>query len=532
MKAIFATAITLIKERFRRTSTLLFLFVHVVYFFLPFPASVRYRNARGLYTSGYAGAFTAMRSHWIFALMAFHVIRSSIEEDRLSGMGELLASTPVKKVTYLLGKLLGSFSYSCMLLIVVYLLALVSQVIRAEGPLRALSLAWPFVLFTIPAIVFTTGIGLTLSMVPLVDQWPGDVLFVVVFLLNREVSRRLSGSSALDDSILAYLDQNPSAFTIAGQEKAFYWPGMPVAWSVIWPRLSWILLGIGLTMAASLVFDRFRVSPRGRWRIFPRDTPSRTIESQPTRGSFVVTVPKSPALNNDHILRASLTALVAEILLTLKRRWWYLLGCVGATISSFFVSREDLNLYLIPLILLLPISVIADLGCREEREGTSELVFIAPYNRILYPLWKWSSGFVLTSLALTGPLFIRIAGGRLTSALALIIGINFLVSMAVSLGILTGGYRVFVTAYIILWWVLVTGMNKRPPLWLDWSSLWYGGKYPLVAALYLILSIGLISLTALGTKTRAVRGRQLGQVAEYWRLLNPCEGGQRENDDH
>lgn len=532
MKAILATAITLIKERFRRNSTLLFLLVHVVYFFLPFPASVRYRNARGLYTSGYAGAFTAERIHWIFALMAFHVIRSSIEEDRLSGMGELLASTPVKKATYLLGKLLGSFSYSCMLLVVVYLLALVSQVIRAEAPLRPVSLAWPFVLFTIPAIIFTTGIGLTMSIVPVVDQWPGDVLFVVVFLLNRNVAKRLSGSSILTDSILAYLDQNPSAFTIAGREKAFYWPGMPVAWSVIWPRLGWILLGIGVTMAASLIFDRFRVSPRGRWRIFARDIQSRTIKSLPTRESFVVALPKSPVRKNDRILRALLTALVAEILLTLKRRWWYLLGCIGVTISAFFVSREALNLYLIPLTLLLPISVIADLGYREEREGTSELVFIAPYNRILYPLWKWSSGFVLTSLALTGPLFIHIAGGRLASALALIIGIDFVVSMAVSLGILTGGYRVFVTAYVFLWWVLVTGMNRHPPLWLDWSSLWYGGKYPLVAALYLLLSIGLIGLAALGTRRRVGQGKQLGQIAEYWRLLIPCGGGQREDDDH
>ena len=498
MTALLSTANCLIRERVRRVSTILFLCLHVVYFFLPFPASVKYSDARGLFTSGYIGAFTAMRSLWIFILMAFHVSRSSIDEDHRDGIGEILASTSMKKVTYILGKLLGCILYLCILLVVVYTLTLASQVIHAEGPLQPLSIAWSFVLFTVPAVIFTAGLGMTMQMIPLLKQWPGDILFIIFFLFNKDISQSLSGDSILTDHIHSYLNNNPNAITIVGQEKAFYWPGMPFAWNVILPRMLWVLLGIGLAAFASVLFDRFRVPHGRRWGFLKKVDRTSTNVSLHIGGTYSISLPESPSRSSG-ILWSSVIALLAEILLVLKRRWWYLLGCIGFAIATFIVSGEDLTLYVLPMALLLPVGAIADLGSRERRSGTHELVLTAPYKQALYPLWKWGSGFVLACLALMGPVFLHFSNGRLTPALALMTGVVFLVSMAVSFSILTGGYRLFVIIYVFLWWLLVNGINKYPPKWLDWSGVWYGGEYPLILTFYLYLSIILLGFASIKT---------------------------------
>jgi hypothetical protein len=510
MSALLATAKALVRERGRRASSLVLLGLMVLsgYFFLP--STWRFFGARGIYTSGYLGTAVAQSSTWLFAILGFFLARGSVEDDRRSHVGEILASTPLKRLTYLLGKLLGSVAYLCVLMLVVCSMASVMQVLHREAPFQPFELAWPFALFTLPAIVFVSGLALFFEVVPGLRQWPGDVLFVL-FLLRLDVLMELSGSSLSHAVRLSYLNTHPNAISGTGTGRVFLWPGMPVAWHVISPRLKWIALGIAMVLLASLLFDRFTRAPGRLWRLFRWKRTTETPVPLPISEALVVSLPTSPAIATSPGM-AMLIALVAEVRLTLRRRWWYWLGCGALFIVAVLVSEESLRGLVLPLALGLPIGVIADLGCREHLHGTDELVLCAPRLQERYLMWKWGTGVIVAGLAQIGPLAIMTLGGQLSAAMALSVGIGFIVALAVACGVWTGGYRLFVVVYILLWWTLISGIDKNAPVWLDYAGVWYGGRNPPVTGLYLLLTLGLIGLATITIRWRLLGRRQTNVV--------------------
>jgi hypothetical protein len=440
----------------------------------------------------------ATRSALLFLILGFFLVRSSIENDRHSGVGEILASTPLKWVNYLLGKMLGIVVYLCMLMMILYTMTAVVQILHGEAPFQPLILAWPFLLFILPGIIFVSGLALFLDVVPLLRNWPGDVVFMITMFQLSAIGQ-ISGSIPLMFEENSYLRTHPNALTGTGADKVFYWPGMPVAWHVIWPQLQWIVLGFAMVFLASLFFDRFRHAPGHRWWLFRRESVKETHESLPLSNTLVASLPTSPTIAAPHWV-APFISLIAEVYLTLKKHWWYWFGCGVLLTAAVLVPEESLHLYVLPMAMVLPIGIIANLGCRETLEGTNELVFSVPHLQKWYPLWKWSAGFVVSCLALVGPLLEMIKGGQIFSAIALCVGAGFMVALAVSFGVWTGGYRLFLAVYTFLWWMMINGINKNALIWLDWSGIWYNGKYPSVIGLYTLLIIGLIGLATLKTR--------------------------------
>ncbi len=498
MIALLSTAKTLILEQGRRSSSLVLLGIMVFLGYYLRPSTWRSFGARGLYTSGYIGAAVATRSALLFLILGFFLVRSSIEDDRRSGVGEILASTPMKRLDYLLGKMLGIVGYICMLMMILYTMTAVVQILHGEAPFRPLILAWPFLLFILPEILFVSGLALFLDVVPLLRKWPGDVLFMIT-MFQLSARGQISGFIPLIMEKNSYLSTHPSAFTGTGADKVFYWTGMPVAWHVIWPQLQWIVLGFALALAASLFFERFVQAPGHRWWLFRRESVKETRESLPFSDTLVASLPTSPTVAAPRWV-APFISLIAEVYLILKKHWWYWLGCVGLLIAAVLVPEESLHLYVLPMALVLPIGIIANLGCRETQEGTNELVFSLPRLKKWYPFWKWSAGFLVSWLALVGPLLEMIRGGQIFSAIALCVGAGFMVALAVSFGVWTGGYRLFLAVYTFLWWMMINGINKNALIWLDWSGIWYSGKYPSVIGLYTLLIIGLIGISTLMTR--------------------------------
>lgn len=61
-------------------------------------------NTRGVYDSAWVGALTALVVNTFLSLAGFYVVKNTVERDRQTGVGQILASTPMSKPLYTLGK--------------------------------------------------------------------------------------------------------------------------------------------------------------------------------------------------------------------------------------------------------------------------------------------------------------------------------------------------------------------------------------------------------------------------------------------
>ena len=108
--ALPAVAVADVRERTRRTSYVVILLAAVAMAFavLPDPASgwqvVQIGDFAGRYTSAYVATTTAIAGAEWLRLAGFYVVRGSVARDSSSRVGQVLAATPVRTSSYLLGK--------------------------------------------------------------------------------------------------------------------------------------------------------------------------------------------------------------------------------------------------------------------------------------------------------------------------------------------------------------------------------------------------------------------------------------------
>ena len=500
MNVSLAIAKALIFERSRRTSSLVLLVFMALsgYFFLP--TTWRFFDARGIYTSAYVGSAVAERSTLIFAILGFFLVRGSIEYDRRSRIGEILASTPLKRLSYLLGKMLGTVAYLCMFMLIVASMAALMQVLSQEAIFQPFELLKPFLLGTFPVMVFVSGLALLFDSLPLLRSWPGDVIFIL-YLFRTLSFGDLSGGLTSMLARYSYLTTHPEAFIETASGKAFIWPGMTYSLEMVLDRMKWIFLGLGFLLASSPLFDRFTRPPSIAFRLPGLLTDRKKQEFLPVDKTLFTSIPTTSADFTPR-WRSMLNSVIAEVVLVLKGRWWYLLAGVGFVGVSLIIPGESLRRYAVPIALLLPIGAIADIGCREYLQGTREFIFSSQGIRDWYPVWKWCAGVILSGLIVVGPVLVMLLKEQFAPALALTVGISFISALAVSSSIWTNGYRMFIVVYVFLWWTMVSGIEKNAPVWLDFVGVWYGGANLTVILLYLILTIGLLALAMIPIRWR------------------------------
>src|SRR5690606_8889577 len=85
---------------------------------------------RGLYNSAYIGMASALAGALWITLGGFYVVRNAITRDERSGVGELLAATPLRASAYFAGKFLSSVLVLTSMLGVLAVTALVIQIAR------------------------------------------------------------------------------------------------------------------------------------------------------------------------------------------------------------------------------------------------------------------------------------------------------------------------------------------------------------------------------------------------------------------
>lgn len=479
IRVVYAIARADFLERVRRYSylvTLLFA-VYLGYAAGTGKISLRLGDYRGLYTSAWIGAMVSLVATTFLSLVGFYIVKNAVDRDRQSRVGEILAGTPLTKVSYLLGKFLSNFAVLASMVAVLALAAVAMQFLAAEDrAFRIGPLLLPFLFLTVPAIAMTAAVALLFDASRVLRGGVGNVLWFFLWTFGIALPG-LTGAPQFDPSGLWTVFQSmvPAAragipgyvdsFSLTVADKSvrvatgFHWNGVEWTLGVLGWRLAWTVVAFAVVLCGAWFFDRFDPA-RSRWKsgVKPRQegasahtgeapeiTVARGHSATPTRLS-----PLPAGSRRSGFVRL----LMAELRLALKGyRWWWYAVAGGLLIAQFAAPLAISRGPLLAFAWIWPILIWSALGTREARFGTEQLLFSCA--RILprqLPA-AWMAGILVAALTGLGAAVRLALAGQHAGLLAWAAGAMFVPSLALALGVWSGTSKFFEGLYTALWYV-------------------------------------------------------------------------------
>ena len=481
-RILAALAVADFRERARRAAYLVTLAAAIVlgYLALP-PASSLYvvMNAggyRGIYNSAYVGMATALAGGLWLMLAGFYVVRGTIDRDQRTGVGQILAATPLRNAGYLAGKFCSNLLVLASMAGVLAVTALALQLARGES--RAVgpgALLLPFVLFPLPVLAVTAAAAVLFDALPVLRGGPGNIawFFVWMICVIAGGGAPLGGMGAVTASMHAAMTAQhlpPAGEFSVGFTKVSYplrtftWHGLEPSTGLITSRMVLIIVAAVLAALPAIWFGRFdpaRTRPR---RSSAPDgetlgTPAPTIVQAARLTPSPAYKPLPPGGTRSVLAAGRLLAGEARILVQGIPRWWWLvaaaINAASLAVPASIVKPAGASAaLLLSAAWIWPALIWSRLGTQRHENGLDTLLGAYPgaYRQVAA---EWAAGFLLTALTGLGPLLRMAASGDGPGTAAWIAGALFIPALALVLGTASRTHRMFQSLYVILWYAAV-----------------------------------------------------------------------------
>ena len=110
--------------------------IFAVYMYVPPPeadyATITIGKYRGIYNSAWIGNMVAMMSIIYLSLLGFYLVNNAVQRDRDTGVGQIIAASPISRTAFLSAKLLSNFFVLFLMVLVMVLMTIVMFFLRAE----------------------------------------------------------------------------------------------------------------------------------------------------------------------------------------------------------------------------------------------------------------------------------------------------------------------------------------------------------------------------------------------------------------
>jgi hypothetical protein len=439
----------------------------------------RLGSYRGMMNSAWLGGVVTLTITTLLSLVGFYLVKNAVERDRFTRVGEILATTPISRLLYCLGKTLSNFFVLATLVGVLAVSAVVLQFAAGEsGHIDPAALLLPFVFVALPAMLVIAAVAVFFECVPLLRGGFGNVvyffLWAVPLLVAMEVKGApdLYGARTISESMaeaarLRFPDYKEGfSFTIGGLKGEitgiFEWNGVHWTPGLIASRLQFLALAFFVAFLASLFFDRFDPSrSRGTSRRVtdPADARPSVTKAVPLDPARAIVLSLAPVRHGFHF--GAMVAAELRLMLRQARKWWFLVAA-GLLAAQLIAPLNLGRSIFLPIAWLWPVLLWSSLGSREKRYGTEGLVFASPH--LLARQWSalWTAGVILSVATGAGMALRLILAGDMTLLAAWAAGAMFVPSLALALGAWTGSGKFFEALYTITWYL--GPMNKLPQL--------------------------------------------------------------------
>jgi hypothetical protein len=463
---------------------------------------------RGLRNSAWVGMMMALCGITFVSLAGFYVVKSAVERDRRTGVGQILAGTPLSKMLYLAGKTLSNFVVLGVVMVVLAIAAAVLLLVRREeGGFDLGAFLGPFVFLGLPAMLFIAALAVFFESVPWLRHGFGNIVYffawtalVVVPLQTGLLSVDVLGLKMPMDRIqsdvrMAVHDYNGS-FSIGidasegKKEIPVRWAGMPWTQERIGYRLLPVAYTFVLVLFAALCFDRFDATAR---------TPAKSSRlrglAERLGGGVMAKVPELLLRPLAALMGRTVFGrmLLAELRLMLQGLpWWWHLTAFGLWIGSFVQAPAFARAYLLPCLWVWPVFLWSAMGTRESRFRTDQVLFSSPRPLVRQFPALWIAGILVTTGLASGVLLRLLAAGDFPAVFAVVAAALFIPSWALASGVWSGGGKMFEAVYIMAWYL--GPINHQPALdFMATTDAAFAVKSPLV----LLVMAGVLFVGAL-----------------------------------
>ena len=370
-----------------------------------------------------------------------------------------------------MSKALSNFLVLLTIVFVIFVMSIILFFLYNDGfDFELIQFIYPYGIITIPSVFFIAVLGVVFEVV--FRRYPSiqNIVFFFVFFFSLmfspqeeiEYAYDMLGSKIvmhqMEESVrsllpLGQVDTDMTIGYVLGnttQAKKFNFNGVEFSWIFIGSRLLWMILGVLLIIILSPIFHRFVV-------------PQYALPKKRKKSKSIRQIPKEIILSNLPVpdTKFSILPLIkTEILLFIRKGsiWLWLINGIGM-ILLLTLDLQTAHQFVLPILWFLQVHRLSDITSKEIQNDTFYFIFSSfrPLQRILTS--QIIAGCCLM-LFLATPLLFRYAiEVNFLEILSIVLGVFLIVSIAVFLGIITKGKKLF---EVLFFFITYANINAIP----------------------------------------------------------------------
>lgn len=430
----------------------------------------------GELNSAWVGTMTVMVTNLFMGLFGFYLVSDCIKRDIRTGVGQIIATTPVSRTAYLVGKWISNCLVLFVLVLILAVAAAIMVLLKGKAVLDLGALLMPFLAVALPNMALTAALAVAFETVPWLRGAVGNVVYFFVWIFasftwsmagtalpfkdpfgNNTFGPSLYASARAafpNEAIQEFL--NVGSFGMPGtQIKVFNWTGVNWTPGIVGEQWFWAAVGLGLILLSALWFARFDPSREGLRR--GRAKPDEAKEGEPgesrKKAPGIALPSLSPLVSKLAQVNPFLGVLFAELRLLFNgRRWWWWAITAGLNIAILSNLPPEVKPYL-PIAWLWPLALWSGMGNRERKNNTSQMVFSSARPVLRQLPAAWLAGVLGTALINFAWAVGSLSNGDLPGLAGWAGAVIFIPTLALALGVISSGSRIFEVVYLIWWYI-------------------------------------------------------------------------------